>query len=111
MSKEFKDMTYEEMVDEATGVVLHAILGGTKLRSAIWQAIQHAAMWHKAVNPPPKLKRWRVMVDISTKPNILAAVYIDAGKVIKTSHDRISADGVDIELPGKVGRIRIVSKV
>lgn len=54
-------------------------------------------------------KRWRVMIAIGSKPKLEVAVYIQAIEVVKTSHDLVEADGISVELPGKIDSVREVS--
>lgn len=55
--KEFKDWTFDEVVDHAAGELLQDILNGTKFRTAAWRAVELGLQWNKEVTrPKPKMK-------------------------------------------------------
>lgn len=58
MSKQLKDMTFEELADEMTRNILSSLLkgGGTAMHSAVWMALQSAIMWRQEQDANVKRK-------------------------------------------------------
>lgn len=52
MSKEFKDMTFEELVKFGVEIELDAIVKGESLRSRVWQIMACATQWHNEQTRP-----------------------------------------------------------
>lgn len=57
-AKNFEDLSFDEMVDLASEQMLHDLLSGTKLRTAVWRACEISARWRQAINDKkPKKKK------------------------------------------------------
>ena len=45
MSKELKDMTFDEVVDEQLASMIYGLAHGTPWRSLVWQSMEMGVRW------------------------------------------------------------------